>query len=54
MVVVVGAAFAIVIVAMALFAGVLAPHPPDEPNFDLTEAKPGAHSTSGRSLPASA
>jgi len=40
-VVVVGALFALVIVGMALFAGTLAPHPPDEQNFDLIEARPG-------------
>jgi peptide/nickel transport system permease protein len=39
---VVGAGFAMLIVAMALFASVLAPYPPDEQNFDLMEAKPGA------------
>ena len=47
MVVVVGAGFATVIVAMALFAGTLAPHPPDEQNFDLMEAKPGAQAPFG-------
>src|ERR1700675_1803341 len=41
LVVVVGAVFALVIVGMALFAGILAPHPPDEQNFDLIEARPG-------------
>jgi peptide/nickel transport system permease protein len=46
-VVVVGAGFATVIVAMALFAGVLAPHPPDEQNFDLIEAKPGVQAPFG-------
>jgi peptide/nickel transport system permease protein len=46
-VVVVGAGFATVIVAMALFAGTLAPHPPDEQNFDLMEAKPGAQAPFG-------
>lgn len=45
--VVIGAGFAIVIVAMALFANVLAPHPPDEQNFDLLEAKPGANAFFG-------
>ena len=39
--------FALVIVGMALFAGGLAPHPPDEQNFDLIEAKPGAHALFG-------
>jgi peptide/nickel transport system permease protein len=40
-VVILGAAFALLIVAMALFAGSLAPQAPDEQNFDLVEAKPG-------------
>ena len=47
-VVVVGAVFALAIVVMALFAGVLAPQPPDEQNVDLIEAKPG---TQARSAP---
>ena len=46
-VVVVGAAFALAIVGMALFAGVLAPHPPDEQNFDLIEARPSAQAFFG-------
>jgi peptide/nickel transport system permease protein len=46
-VVVVGAAFALAIVAMALFAGVLAPYPPDEQNFDLIEARPSAQAWFG-------
>jgi peptide/nickel transport system permease protein len=46
-VVVLGAVFALVIVAMALFAGMLAPQPPDEQNFDLIEAKPGTHALFG-------
>ncbi|HEU4367577.1 MAG TPA: ABC transporter permease [Methylomirabilota bacterium] len=46
-VVVVGAIFALVIVGMALFAGVLAPYPPDEQNFDLIEARPGAQALFG-------
>src|SRR5207245_3255984 len=46
-VVVIGAVFALVIVGMALFAGGLAPHPPDEQNFDLIEAKPGAQAPFG-------
>ena len=45
--VVIGAGFAILIVAMALFANVLAPYPPDEQNFDLMEAKPGAKALFG-------
>ena len=46
-VVVVGAVFALVIVGMALFAGVLAPYPPDEQNFDLIEARPGMQALFG-------
>ena len=38
--VVVGAVVALAIVVMALGADVLAPHPPDEQNFDLIEARP--------------
>ncbi len=44
---VVGAVFALTIVGMALFANVLAPHPPDEQNFDLIEARPGLHALFG-------
>jgi peptide/nickel transport system permease protein len=36
-----GVAFALLIVVMALFAASLAPQAPDEQNFDLIEAKPG-------------
>ena len=46
-VVMVGAVFALAIVVMALFAGALAPQPPDEQNFDLIEAKPGAKALFG-------
>src|SRR5438445_9440411 len=46
-VVVVGAAFGLGSVAMALFAGVLAPRPPDEQNFDLIEARPSAQAFFG-------
>jgi len=46
-VVAIGAAFALAIVGMALFAGVLAPTAPDEQNFDLIEAKPGARALFG-------
>ena len=46
-VVVIGAVFALVIVGMALFAGVLARSPPDEQNFDLIEARPGAQALFG-------
>src|SRR5262249_37477387 len=35
------AVFALAIVGMAIFAGLLAPTAPDEQNFDLIEAKPG-------------
>jgi peptide/nickel transport system permease protein len=37
-----GAIAAVVIVGMAVFANTLAPYPPDEQNFDLIEARPGA------------
>jgi peptide/nickel transport system permease protein len=40
-VVIAGAACALLIVVLALFAGVLAPAAPDEQNFDLIEAPPG-------------
>ena len=46
-VVVAGAAVAALVVAMALFADVLAPHPPDEPNWDLIESAPGAQALFG-------
>jgi peptide/nickel transport system permease protein len=46
-VVVVGAIAALVIVAMALFASMLAPQAPDEQNFDLIEARPGVHAFFG-------
>lgn len=45
--VVVGAVAALVIVGMALFASALAPYPPDEQNFDLIEASPGAQALFG-------
>jgi peptide/nickel transport system permease protein len=41
-VVILGAVFALLIIAMALFAGSLAPQPPDEQNFDLVESAPGS------------
>jgi peptide/nickel transport system permease protein len=41
-VVVAGGLLALLIIVMAVFAGVLAPTPPDEQNFDLIEASPGA------------
>lgn len=37
-----GVGFALLVVAMALFAGVLAPTAPDEQNFDLIETAPSA------------
>jgi peptide/nickel transport system permease protein len=46
-VVVAGAVVALVIVGMALFAGWLAPYPPDEQNFDLIEARPGTQALFG-------
>ena len=35
------------IVLVAVFAGVLAPHAPDEQNFDLIEARPSAQALFG-------
>jgi peptide/nickel transport system permease protein len=46
-VVVTGAALAALIVVAALFAGALAPQPPDEQNFELIEAPPGARAWLG-------
>jgi peptide/nickel transport system permease protein len=46
-VVLIGLVFALLIVAVALFAGSLAPHPPDEQNFDLVESAPGAKALFG-------
>ena len=46
-VVVTGAALAAAIVVAALFARVLAPQPPDEQNFELIEAPPGARAWLG-------
>ena len=40
-VVVAGALVALVVVGVAVFAGAIAPYAPDEPNFDLIEARPG-------------
>ena len=45
--VVTGAIAAVLIVATALFAGALAPRPPDDQNFDLIEARPGAQALFG-------
>jgi len=39
-VVAVGALVALLVIGVAVFAPVVAPHPPDEPNFDLIEAPP--------------
>src|SRR5437762_14130787 len=46
-VVVLGGLFALLIVGVALFAGSLAPNPPDEQNFDLIESAPGAKALFG-------
>jgi peptide/nickel transport system permease protein len=40
-VVVAGALVALLVVGIAVFAPVVAPYAPDEPNFDLIEARPG-------------
>jgi peptide/nickel transport system permease protein len=42
-----GAGFAAVVVAMAIFANVLAPTAPDEQNFDLIETSPSAQAWLG-------
>jgi len=42
-----GTGFALLVVLMALFAGVLAPVAPDEQNFDLIETPPGAKALLG-------
>jgi peptide/nickel transport system permease protein len=39
-VVAMGALVALLVIGVAVFAPVVAPHPPDEPNFDLIEAPP--------------
>jgi peptide/nickel transport system permease protein len=46
-VVILGLAFALLIVVTALFAGSLAPYAPDEQNFDLIEARPSAQAVFG-------
>jgi peptide/nickel transport system permease protein len=46
-VVVVGAVSALFIVAMAAFANFLAPHAPDEQNFDLVETRPSGQAFLG-------
>ena len=45
--VVTGAVAAVLIVAMALFAGTIAPRPPDDQDFDLIEARPGTQALFG-------
>ena len=45
--VVAGAVCVALIVAVALFAGSIAPHDPDEQNFDLVEARPGTQALFG-------
>jgi peptide/nickel transport system permease protein len=45
--VVVGLLGAILVVGMAVFADQLAPHPPDEQNFDLIESRPSAAAVLG-------
>jgi peptide/nickel transport system permease protein len=42
-----GAVTALVIIASAVFAPAIAPHPPDEQNFDLIESAPGAKALFG-------
>jgi len=46
-VVVLGLVAALLVVVSALFADALAPHAPDEQNFDLIEARPGAQAVFG-------
>jgi ABC-type dipeptide/oligopeptide/nickel transport system permease subunit len=46
-VVVAGAVCVVVIVLVAAFAGAIAPHDPDEQNFDLIEARPSAQALFG-------
>ena len=46
-VVLIVAGFALVVILMALFAPSLAPPPPDDQNFDLIEAPPGAKALFG-------
>jgi peptide/nickel transport system permease protein len=46
-VVVTGVLLACLVVVMAAFSGTLAPHPPDEQNFELIEAPPGAQAFLG-------
>jgi peptide/nickel transport system permease protein len=46
-VVILGAAFALLVIVTALFADALAPAAPDEQNFDLIEARPSAAAVLG-------
>jgi peptide/nickel transport system permease protein len=46
-VVLLGGLAGLLVVAMAVFANVLAPYPPDEQNFDLVETAPGAQALLG-------
>ena len=46
-VVLLGVGFAVLVVVTALFADTLAPYAPDEQNFDLIEARPGAQAVFG-------
>jgi peptide/nickel transport system permease protein len=46
-VVLAGAVGVVLIVLVAVFAGALAPQPPDEQNFDLIEARPGPQALFG-------
>ena len=46
-VVMLGLVAALLVVVSALFADALAPHAPDEQNFDLIEARPGAQAVFG-------
>jgi peptide/nickel transport system permease protein len=46
-VVLIGGGFALLVVLMAVLAPSLAPQPPDEQNFDLIEARPGAKALFG-------
>jgi peptide/nickel transport system permease protein len=46
-VVLLGVGFAVLVVLTALFADALAPYAPDEQNFDLIEARPGAQAVFG-------
>ena len=47
MLVLFGLVGALLVVAMAIFAGTLAPHAPDEQNFDLIESRPSAQAVFG-------